>query len=76
MSLKDALEHAAPKKRGPACSVCRLLEDLPEEDSVALQEALDAGLAESALTRAIRSEGHYVGKGAIGRHRRGDCAGL
>jgi hypothetical protein len=76
MSLKDALNAAAPKKRGPACSVCRLLQDLPSEDSQALQDALDAGLAESALTRAIRSEGHYVGKGAIGRHRRGDCAGL
>ena len=76
MSLKDALEVAEPGKTGPKCSVCRLLSELPEEDRVALQEALDSGMAESAIHRAIKSEGHYVGKGAVGRHRRGDCRGL
>lgn len=76
MSLKDALKSAQPGRHGPKCSVCRLLSELPLEDRVALQESLDTGLAESAIFRAIRAEGFYVGKGAIGRHRRGDCAGL
>lgn len=76
MSLKDALATAKPGKQGPKCSVCKLLKSLPEEDSVALKQALDSVMAESAIHRAIKSEGHYVGKGAVGRHRRGDCAGL
>lgn len=76
MSLKDALEVAEPGRTGPKCSVCVLLSELPMEDRMALEEALASSLAESAIFRAIRSEGFYVGKGSIGRHRRGDCAGL
>lgn len=76
MSLKDALEVAEPGRHGPKCSVCQLLAELPQGDRVALQQALESSLAESAIFRAIKSEGFYVGKGAVGRHRRGDCAGL
>ena len=76
MSLRDELSKAQPVRRGPKCSICRLLIDLPEDDRDALEEALDSYMPSTVIHRAIAADGHRVGRGSVGRHRRGDCKSL
>jgi hypothetical protein len=73
-SLADALE-AVKVGKGPQCSVGRLLPTLDKAD----RATLDAWLANqlpphTAVERALRAEGHDIARGAIARHRRGECA--
>lgn len=76
MSLREQLGKAQPTRRGPKCSICKLLVDLPEDDLVALKEALESRLPSTVIQRAIIADGHQIGRGSVGRHRRGDCSGL
>jgi len=76
VSLRDELARAQPTRRGPKCSICKLLVDLPEDDRMALEEALESRLPSTVIQRAILADGHHLGRGSVGRHRRGDCSGL
>ena len=77
MSLRDALltEKAASRK-GPLCGMAIVYAKLTDDD----REALDAFVADrdnvttAAITRALISEGHRIGKNTVERHRRGECS--
>lgn len=62
--------------QGKDCSVAELLAELKGEDLATLRKALQAPwrvVPHVALERALLKEGHQVGTGMVGKHRRGDC---
>lgn len=67
----------ASQKRKPSarCSIAKLIDELDDIDKKALLNALepDSGVETSSIERALASEGHKFGSGALGRHRRRDC---
>lgn len=78
MALKD---HAPPRLRnhGLPCSVAAILEQLDTTDPAEagyLRVMLAAPMntwPHSAIETALRQEGHPIGAGTVGKHRRGDC---
>lgn len=75
MSLAERLQGQS-RGQGLACSVAVVLRELPPEESAALQAALDAPWriqGHEKIERALAEEGHPVGVGQVGKHRRGDC---
>lgn len=75
MGLKEALEAERAKKPGYRCSVCKLLDELPDDDAQALREALNTPLVQGAqISRALQAEGHDIKQNTVTRHRRGDCS--
>ncbi len=76
MSLSDALKAENTKRGGQRCGMCRLLETLPKDDLASLTAALtDSDFTSSAISRALRTEGHPITEQTISRHRRGVCIG-
>lgn len=74
MALADAIA-AQVKKPGTKCQVGRAIATLTPEDLAALDAALASKTPSSAIWRALKDEGHdYIGKGAVERHRAGECA--
>jgi len=76
MSLSDALQHerSARQQKGPRCTMCCLLESLPNADRDALQAALDdESFSHAGIARALRSEGHTFLSITVSRHRRKEC---
>lgn len=62
--------------QGLPCSVGLLLRTLPKKKAAELHQFLDTPwrlVPHKALEHAIRAEGHVVGIGVVGKHRRGDC---
>lgn len=77
MGLRDALQAQRDAKvKGPSCIVCALVEQLPDEESTALSEALDdLTLSGEAISRALEAEGYRIQGQTIQRHRRRKCYG-
>lgn len=77
MSLKArAATPPAGSKQGLPCSIRTLLETLPKDESAALKTMLDAPWRvwpHTEIEKAIEDEGHQVGRGAVGKHRRSTC---
>lgn len=77
MSLAEKL--ATPKggsNQGLPCSVATLLTDLPVAESAALQSMLDSPWriwGHQRIEVTLADEGHSVGTGSIGKHRRRTC---
>jgi hypothetical protein len=76
MSLSlDAFREASGHQKGPRCTVRVLIESLPDKDSAALVDALaHPDITTPGIERELKKHGHKVGAGAVGKHRRGDCA--
>ena len=75
MTISDIrnLDVPAPSK-GPSCTVCLLLEELPEDEAQALRDLLsDSRWRYTALAEALRTEGHDVAAYVLSRHGRGQC---
>ncbi len=76
--LEAALAAIAPRRKGPACSVKQLVEQLEPSERTALESAIN-GTDENrptgkALSIAIESAyGAQIHRASIERHRRGDC---
>lgn len=76
MTLSAALAQAKVTRKGPRCTMCALLDRLDTRDRDALTAALnDAGYSSSAISRALKAEGHAIGSHTVNRHRSGGCAG-
>lgn len=76
MSLADALESHRNVHKGPRCQMCMLVKGLPESDRVALVKALaDPVYSTASIARALRSEGHDIGRHSVDRHRKQECKG-
>lgn len=76
--LAAALAAVAPRRKGPACSVKQLMEQLEPSERVALESAIADGNESrptgKALSIAIESAyGLQIHRASIERHRRGDC---
>lgn len=73
MALKDALAAELTTTKGPDCLTCRLLRDLPKDESAVLTDALnDPRFSTAGINRALKAEGHNVN---VSRHRQGECKG-
>ena len=75
MNLSKALDdHNAPL-RGGHCTICKILDELPEADAKALREALADRdrFSGASIERLLRAEGLQAGTGAANRHRRAEC---
>lgn len=76
MTLADALTAHKTGPKGPTCSMCVLVRDLPKADRDALVAALnDSSFTHAAISRALNAEGFKVAAMTVGRHRKGECAG-
>lgn len=77
MSLEQRIAHTkGGTNQGLPCSVGTLLRTLPKKQAAELRQFLEAPwrvVTHTSLERAIREEGHEVGTGSVGKHRRGDC---
>ena len=81
MSLSSRLSSPDKYKSraGLPCPLGKLITELPEEDSKALVDALNAEttsegwLSSSMIVGALRDEGYNVGQTAVQRHRRQMC---
>ena len=76
--LATALAAIAPRRKGPACAVKRLLELLEPSERAALESAIsdtgDNRPTGKALAIAIESAyDAQIHRASIERHRRGDC---
>lgn len=77
MSLAERI--TAPKggsNQGLPCSVAELLVSLPDAEAAALKVMLDAPWrvwGHQRIEDILADEGHPVGIGAVGKHRRGKC---
>ncbi len=59
------------------CSVCALISKLSKEEAKALQDRMDnPSVSHRALSKILKTNGHDVTEGTLGRHRRGDCQGV
>jgi hypothetical protein len=77
-ALRDAIDAAAP--RGPRCTVCRLLDELPEDYRDDLDDLfagpftstqIAGGLAK--IAKDERQPSWAIAAGTLQRHRKGDC---
>lgn len=75
MTLADRIAQTkGGSNQGLECSVSILLRNLRGNELAEFEDALaDSTISHTLLERALRAEGHYVGTGTIGKHRRGDC---
>lgn len=78
MNLTDALQHERESgtRKGPGCTLCKLLADLDATDSAALKAALaDEQFSHAGIARALRESGHHIAAMTVGRHRKRECQG-
>lgn len=75
MGLADALSREkAAHRKGFSCSVCKALDLFDDDDREALAEALaDPLIYSTAISRALKAEGHDISEHSVQRHRRGGC---
>lgn len=74
MSLSDRLAAYEKPPVGGRCTVCSLLDQLPEDEAKALNDALaDPAFSNAGLSRVLKEEGYRIGDSTIGRHRRQEC---
>lgn len=77
MSLADELTQAVQASPHAKCRVPKILANLNDEDSAALQGMLGLPKEDapaSKIARVLRKYGHDISGEAIARHRRGACA--
>lgn len=71
MKLAEALASAEATRYGTKCTVAVLLDELSADDRAALVAALDdPKVTTTQIVGALKSVGHNIGAGTLGRHRR------
>ena len=74
MPFADALAAQRENKKGPDCSVGKILAKLDPADAADVRAAFASpDLQHVLIERALEAIGHKPGKGAVGRHRNGVC---
>lgn len=76
MSLSDALARNKMTRKGPNCTLCQLIIDMPSDERTVLSAALDDGtFTSAAIARALKEEGYeFINASTVIRHRRSECA--
>jgi hypothetical protein len=73
-SYAEARTKVAPRRKGPQCSMCALLERLEPADKAAVEADMDNPLVQNTMIRrALVASGHPIGQHVLDRHVRGDC---
>lgn len=76
MALIDDLLNKELLSARPSmtCSVCILLNTLPQPEAEALSNALaDPSVSKSAVARVLTANGHNIAPGTLHRHQRQEC---
>lgn len=74
MAIADITEQAKVRK-GPPCSVCEVLADLPDTEAAALRSLLaDKTWRYTALSDELHREGVELAPFVLSRHAKGGCA--
>lgn len=77
MSLaKRATTPPVVGKQGMPCPIATLLDTLPKSEAKGLQDMLDSPWRvwpHTDVEKAIEDEGHRIGIGSVGKHRRLTC---
>lgn len=76
MTLANRVTSPVKPIHGTPCSVAELLASLDKTEAKALQAMLDAPWRvwpHNHIEQAIWDEGHPVGQGQVGKHRRNVC---
>ena len=74
MALADDLNNITPKVHSKTCTVGALLNDLNDNDAVALEATLaNDRIAHSDLSRILRDNGFDLAPQTLARHRRQLC---
>jgi len=71
MALSDKLTELTTVNT--KCAYIMLLENMKEEDRIALDEAWKKGISQRIILRALRSEGYKTSNEAMFNHRTGNC---
>jgi cell division inhibitor SulA len=71
MALSDKLTELTTVNT--KCAYIMLLENMKEEDRIALDEAWKKGISQRIILRALRSEGYKTSNEAMLNHRSGNC---
>ena len=77
MNLAKAFDDHESLVRGGHCTICTIIDELPDVDGQALIAALAdrSRFSGVAIEKLLRAEGFVAGTGAANRHRRGECRG-
>jgi hypothetical protein len=73
MALSDRVQSKPARIHGSPCSVGKLLDELPPDETAALEQMLTGGWSQAEIHAAVTAEGHYVGRQTINRHRSQAC---
>lgn len=74
MSLRQSLANVQDVKKGPTCSLKKIIDELSPEDAEALAEALASPhITGRAIADALRAEGYNCRDHSVNRHRRALC---
>lgn len=71
MALSDKLTELTTTNL--KCAYVQMLENMKEEDRIALDKAWEKGISQRIILRALRSEGYKTSNEAILNHRTGNC---
>lgn len=74
--LDEIAQVTVDSRKGPLCSVARILSEMPEVDAADLDTAFADRLKYSnkAIFTVLRARGFDICQTTIARHRRGECA--
>lgn len=75
-SLLDEIAAAsASHRKGPLCTVARILSEMTELDASDLDTAFrDLKYSNKSILVVLRARGYDVAQTTVARHRRGECA--
>ena len=75
MSLGKTLEEFAKRNRkiSPYCAFQTLYLSLSAEDQKAIDTAIEKGIPQSLIVKALRKEGHKASSDTLRTHLKGDC---
>lgn len=76
LGLLEEIEVAsASHRKGPLCTIARIMAEMPEVDAADLETAFrESKYSNKAIFMVLRGRGHDVAQTTVARHRRGECA--
>lgn len=74
MALADDLKNITPKIHSKQCTIGALLNDLPDNDAVALEATLASDrIPHADIAAALNNNGFKIAAQTVARHRRALC---
>jgi hypothetical protein len=73
MGLADKINKINTNLHGGVCAYRKMLNEMPEDEQKALDEAWKKDISQRVILQALRSEGYKTSNEAIRAHRTGVC---